>query len=142
MSYDSRILAEAWLGDLTTLVELQLRCRLTDAKAAALCGVSPETYRRWRTDRPPNLAAVRLLAILAGYVPWPGWQDWEVHNGHLFPPGYTWHGITPGQILAIPFREQLVTEYQRQLTALRADPGAGTGAAATPGPPVPNPVRV
>lgn len=122
MSYDSQILAEAWLGNLTTLPELQLRAGLTRNKAAALCGVSPETYRRWRTDRSPSLAAVRLLAIMAGYVPWPGWDGWEVHNGYLLPPGYTRYGINAGQILAIPFRDQLVTEYRRQLAELRPDP--------------------
>jgi len=119
MSGYSTLLAEAFQGNLTTLPELQLYCRYTDRQAARMCCVSAETYRRWRGDRTPNPTAIRLMAILAGYVPWPGWDGWEVHNGSLFPPGYRRHGINPGQILAIPFREQLVTEYQRQLTALR-----------------------
>jgi hypothetical protein len=137
MSYDSSILQEAYQGNLTTLPELQLRCRLTDVSAANLCHVSPETYRRWKRDRLPNPTAVRLMAILAGYVPWPGWDGWEVHNGYLFPPGYVDRGITPGQILATPFREQLLSLYQRQLTELRqsqgaAAPGRDEPAAAAP----------
>ncbi len=135
MSYDSHILQEAWQGNLTTLPELRLRARLTRAQAADLCGVAPETFRRWCTDRPPNPAAVRLLAVLAGYVPWAGWEGWEVHSGILYPPGYTRNGIGPGQVLAIPFRDQLVTEYQRQLAALRsARGGVREAAAATPPP--------
>jgi hypothetical protein len=119
MSDISSLLVEAYQGNLTTLSALQLCCRFTDRQAARMCCVSPETYRRWRRDRVPNPTAIRLMAILAGYVPWSGWDGWEVHNGSLFPPGYCRHGIRPGQILAIPFREQLVTEYQRQLAVLR-----------------------
>lgn len=123
MSYDSTILADAYQGNLTTLRELQLRLQVTEPQAAALCCVSPETYRRWIRDRTPNPTAVRLMAILAGYVPWPGWQDWEVHNGHLFPPGFTRYGLRPGHILAIPYQNQLVSLYQRQLRELRAGSG-------------------
>lgn len=36
MSYDSRILQEAWQGNLTTLPELRLRARLTRAQAVDL----------------------------------------------------------------------------------------------------------
>lgn len=86
MSVCGLSLRDAWLGDLTTLRTLQLLCRYTNAEAAALCGVSVETYRRWRTDRRPTLAAVRLLSVMAGYVPWRGWSGWEVHFDGLYPP--------------------------------------------------------
>ena len=121
MSYDSRILVDAFQGDLTTLAELQLRCGFSDHRAAAMCCVSPETYRRWRSDRTPNPTAIRLLAILAGYVPWSGWSGWEVHNGRLFPPGYTRHGIGPGDVLAVHYQNQLLDLYRRQLRASRPD---------------------
>lgn len=53
---------------------------------------------------------MRLPAILAGYVPWEGW---EVHNGYLFPPGYRRGGIRPGEFFAVVFYRQQVAEYQR-----------------------------
>jgi DNA-binding transcriptional regulator YiaG len=112
MSYDSGFLEEAYLGNLTTLPDLQFRCRYTNEKAAEVCGVSPETYRRWLADRKPNLAAVKLMSILAGYVPWSGWSGWEVHAGLMFPPGFTRYGIGPGEIQAVTF-------YRQQISALR-----------------------
>ncbi len=104
-----------YLGNLTTLNDLQQLCGFSLHEAADACLVSPETFRRWRSDREPNPTAVRLLAILAGYVPWPGWQGWEVHRGLLFPPGYRRGGIGPGDIYAMPFERQLLAELKRQL---------------------------
>lgn len=115
MSFDSQFLQDGYLGDLTALRALQQRCRFTNDQAAAFCGISPHTYRRWLTDRRPNPLAVKLLAIQAGYVPWDGWQGWEVHGGRLFPPGYVRDGLKPGDLLAIPFRVQLLAEYERQI---------------------------
>jgi len=112
MSYSSDFLEEAFLGNLTTLHALQHRCKMTDKQSASFLGVSPETYRRWRTDRKPSLAAVKLMAIMAGYVPWTGWENWEVHGGQLFPPGYTRHGFTPGDIFSITFLRQSVRAYR------------------------------
>lgn len=117
MGLDAELLRDGFEGDLTMLRALQLRCRMTDAQAAAFCLVSPDTYRRWGKDRPPNPTAVRLMAIRAGYVPWPGWDNWEVQNGRLFPPGYTRHGISAGDIQALPFLRQLLAEYERQVKA-------------------------
>ncbi len=118
VSYSSEILTEGYLGNLTTLKALQHRCRLSNDQAARLCFVSPQTYRRWRADRQPNPMAVRLLAIQAGYVPWHGWENWEMHNGYLFPPGFTKHGISPGDLHASTFLQQLVSEQRRRITEL------------------------
>jgi hypothetical protein len=63
---------------------------------------------------------LRLLAILAGYVPWDGWQGWEVHGGHLFPPGYAKGGITPGEFFALPYYRQLIGAYQERIRQLEA----------------------
>lgn len=38
-----------------------------------------------------------------------------MHNGFLFPPGYTRHGIRPGNILTLPFTLQLLSEYRRRI---------------------------
>lgn len=80
---------------------------------------------------------MRLLAILAGYVPWVGWDGWECHNGYLFPPGYRRGGIPPSEFFALVFYRQQVSAYQdanAQLTArlaaleLKADGGQAAGA--------------
>lgn len=125
MSFDSQFLEDGYLGDLTTLRSLQLRCRLTNHQAAEVCGVSPHTYRRWLTDRQPSVLAVRFMAVLAGYVPWSNWQGWEVHGGHLFPPGYVRHGLKPGDLMAIPFHMQLLAEYERQVRQFQTMPDQG-----------------
>ncbi len=118
MSYNSDFLAQGFMGDLTTLPMLQHRCRMTDQQASRFLGVSQETYRRWRTDRKPNQAAVKLMAVMAGYVPWHGWEYWEVHSGYLFPPGYIRHGFTPGDIFSITFIKQSVKAYQERIEEL------------------------
>ena len=116
------ILQEGFKGNLTTLRELQLVAGLSAEDAAHICMVSPSTFRRWRADRRPNPTALRLLSIMAGYVPWRGWDGWEIHNSVLFPPGYSRHGIRPGDILALPFTLQLLAEYRRQLQEVRERP--------------------
>lgn len=113
----TEILNAGWLGDLTTLRTLQLLCGFTNEQAAKACFVSEETYRRWLCDRKPNPMAVRLLAVIAGYIPWTGWKHWEMHTGVLFPPGYTRHGLNPGDVLALPFLYQLLAEYRTQCGA-------------------------
>lgn len=85
-----------------TLRELQALTGWDDRTTARMLGVSYHTYRRWRTGRQPNPAALRLLAVYAGYVPWPGWRGWEVHDGRLFPPGERL-GLEPGQVAAVRF---------------------------------------
>jgi hypothetical protein len=83
--------------------------------------VALRTYRRWRCEGNPAPAALRLLAILAGFVPWHGWDGWEVHRGLLFPPGYRRGGITPGDIYALVFLHQLVRAYRKENAKLRAE---------------------
>jgi hypothetical protein len=63
---------------------------------------------------------VRLLAILAGFVPWDGWHGWELDNGLLFPPGYRRHGIAPGEFAALVFYRQQVSEQRRVIVAHEA----------------------
>jgi hypothetical protein len=89
------LLAEGFAANLSTLKDLQRRCRLTNSEAAKLCGVPLRTYRRWSAHGNPHPGAVRLLALLAGFVPFEGWQGWEFDNGCLFPPGYAKNGLTP-----------------------------------------------
>jgi hypothetical protein len=119
------ILREGFMGNVTTLRNLQLMCGYSNTQAAEVCCVSVETYRRWRRDRTPNRAAVRLLAIFAGYLPWDGWRGWEMQGGYLFPPGFERHGIAPGEVITLPYWRQLAKQLQRDLTRLReSDAGA------------------
>jgi len=97
---------------------LQQRCRFSSSQAARACLVSERTYRRWLATGQPNPTAVRLLAILAGYVPWDGWAGWEVHGGLLFPPGYRRHGVTPGDFFSLVFLRQSVGAYRERVEEL------------------------
>ena len=119
MSVSTDYLRAAFAGDLTALTGVQLLAGLSNEEAAAVCFVSRETFRRWHGDRPANRTALRLLAIFAGYVPWPGWRDWEVHDGLLFPPGYSRHGISPGDIITLPYLRAAVRIYRNENMALR-----------------------
>ena len=111
----TELLHAGYWGKLTTPRSLQTLAGLSTAQAAALCLVAQQTYRRWGRDRSVNPTALRLLAIQAGYVPWPGWGGWEMHNGYLFPPGFNKGGLAPGDIMRVPFLYQLLREYRRQL---------------------------
>jgi transcriptional regulator with XRE-family HTH domain len=111
-------LRQGYAGDLTTLTTLQNLAGFSTDAAARACMVSPETYRRWRSDRKANPTAVRLLAILAGYVPWPGWDGWEIHNGYLFPPGLSRGGLSPGQVWGYPFSGQLLSATRARVREL------------------------
>ena len=120
------MLSEGFAANLSTLPALQFRCRLSNEEAAKVCGVSLRTYRRWLSTGKPNPLAVRFLAVLAGYVPWDGWQGWEVHGGFLFPPGYSKNGIPPGEFFAVPYYRQAVSanrervqEFEAELQALK-----------------------
>lgn len=126
MTVSSEILQDGYRGDLTTLRKLQLLCGFSALEAANYCGVAPETYRRWRSDRTPSFAAVKLLAIRAGYLPWPEWSGWEVHGGLLFAPGSRRHGVSAGQVLSLPYLHALVSELGHEVKSLRSRPGEST----------------
>ncbi|EXJ14277.1 hypothetical protein [Imhoffiella purpurea] len=111
---DAELLYEGFLANPGTLRALQQLCGFSDEQAASACLVSLRTYRRWRSTGKPDPTALRLLAILAGFIPWTGWDDWEMHRGYLFPPGFSRHGITPGQVQAVVFYRQQASEYRRR----------------------------
>jgi hypothetical protein len=117
---DDELLAEGFAANPKTLRALQRACRFSHDQAASACRVSLRTYRRWLASGNPDPTALRLLAILAGYVPWSGWDGWEVHNGYLFPPGYRRGGIPPGEFFALVFYRQQVTAYQQEHLKLQA----------------------
>lgn len=105
---------ETYLADkMSSLRALQYHCRMSPAEAAAFLGVTPRTYRRWLKGSPPEWARL-LLAIRAGFVPWDGWQGWQMVNAGIVPPGYR-DAVTPGQIMAVPFRLQQLADLKRQI---------------------------
>ena len=117
---EADLLSEGFAANLSVLRALQQRCGFSNSQAAVVCVVTLRTYRRWRCQGNPTPAAVRLLAILAGFVPWVGWEDWEVDRGYLFPPGFSRHGLTPADFHTLVFWRQLVTAYAQDNATLRA----------------------
>ena len=126
---EAELLAEGFAANPATLGALQQLLSYSNADAAAACLVHPRTYRLWRATANPNPTAVRQLSILAGFLPWDGWQGWEMHRGCLFPPGFPRGGISPGDFHALIFYRQQAAEYQRQTLALRARVAALEGVA-------------
>ena len=116
------VLQRAWDGDSSVFRELLGYLDLPVPEIRAVCGISERQWQRWKAGYPVNRSALRLLAILAGYVPWEGWSGWVVCDGHLFPPGVGKHGVSPGEIHAWPFLRQLLAEYQRQVRDFEALP--------------------
>lgn len=118
---EADLLREAYAVNPSTLRPLLRRLRLSPEAAAQLCFVSPRTLRRWLRTGYADPNALRLLAILAGYVPWAGWQDWEVDNGYLFPPGFRRGGISPGEFWAVPYYRQAHRAYRERAHALEVE---------------------
>ena len=132
------MLAEGFAANPSTLRALQQRLSLSNADAAATCLVDTRTYRGWLKTGNPNLTAVRLLAILAGFVPWHGW---ECHRGCLFPPGFSKGGIGPGDFHALIFWRQAASSYgvgSRTRPCARASPSCRPASPISSGRPAPS----
>jgi hypothetical protein len=96
------------------------RLNLSTSDTATALGVHPRTVRGWLATGSANPAALKLLAVLAGFVPWVGWDGWEVERGLLFPPGYRKGGIAPGEFFALVFYRQQVGEQRRVIVEREA----------------------
>lgn len=96
------------------------RLSLSSTDAATAVGVHPRTLRGWIAEGKANPAALKLLAVLAGFVPWSGWAGWECEHGLLFPPGYSKNGIPPGEFFALVFYRQQVSEQRRVIVEREA----------------------
>lgn len=95
------------------LDDLRIRCWFSRRQAAAFLGVTKRTYQRWQHRGAPWWAGV-LLRYQAGESPWEGWDGWRFGHGELWPPGYR-QAVTPGQVLAVPYRMQLIADLKRQI---------------------------
>lgn len=91
--------------------------RLSIEEAAALCGVSPRTWRRYENGQTPiPVGLARLLSICAaGTLPGAGrgWDGWRIFRGELLSPERV--AFTPGEIRSLPYLHALVRELRGQL---------------------------
>lgn len=113
-------LEEGFLGKLTNPRSLTGIIGLNDESAARSCFVSPETYRRWCTDRKPNKCAIKLLSILAGRFPWPGWERffYNAHDQKIYTYDLK-HGFAPGDLHSLFYMKQGYEHLERENRELR-----------------------
>ena len=109
------------MGNLPSPQILQAIAGLSDAQAADYCRVSPETYRRWKADRRPNLTALHLLALRAGWCPWPGWEAFLYcqADGKLYHDDLR-DGWEPGDLLRLHWQESELQALRRENIRLQA----------------------
>lgn len=117
--------------DGATLADLRWRVLgWRPADAAAWCGVTERTLRRWETDGPPTVAA-RALRLAAGDLgafsaAWSGW--WlgadRLHCVHAPGPGWG-----PGDVLAGPWLHARIRVLERELQRARDQRGGGVSSA-------------
>lgn len=128
MNSISQILRDAYRGQNVSLHQVLLIAGLSLSDTLSLLGVSKRTFNRWEASGSPDPLASRLLAILAGYVPWDGWQGWEVHGDCLFAPGQSRRGISPSALenlsILLQHRESLIQQndaLQEEIHQLRTE---------------------
>ncbi|WP_116811427.1 hypothetical protein [Steroidobacter cummioxidans] len=68
---------------------------------------------------------------LFGVMPWPDWRDWRMSAGVLMPRGWNGRGVSAGEVAALPYLHQLLSELQRTKAETAAD---GRVATANPTP--------
>lgn len=95
------------------LDELRVRCGYSRNGVAEALGVTLRTWQRWQKGGAPGWA-VHLLRIWAGESPWSGWEGWRFSDGEIWPPGYC-APVTPGQVLAVPYRLQIIAALKRRI---------------------------
>lgn len=88
---------------------------LSPAAIAAAAEISVQTATRWKRDGIParyrSLVALQLNGDLSVvHVAWAGWKLWR---GLLWSP--EGESFTAGEVRAIPYRSQLVSELQHKL---------------------------
>lgn len=82
-------------------------------EAAAICGVSPRTWRAWESGarRMPRATWAWFKANAStGFELTREWEGWRFHEGRLWSPEEV--GFTPGQIRAIPWQVQVIRALQ------------------------------
>lgn len=84
-------------------------------------GVSAKTLDRWaERDRAPRPARL-LLEVLAGFMPWPGFECCEVKRGAVYVHDLA-DGMTPAEIAAAYWQRQRADSLARELDAFKRAP--------------------
>lgn len=91
-------------------------------QSIALAGVHKTTFYRWLDGRARvPLAVLALLRVHAAQrLPSMGkeWDGWRFVGGQLYTPAN--ESVSPGEILAMPYRRALIREQEKQIARLRA----------------------
>lgn len=99
-----------------SLRDLARRSNLPHDQLAARVGVAPRTLRRYLDQDAAPAPVARLLAILAGELPWPGAERWRYIRGALYyrenPDGIALDDL-PGIRYALAERDALRREVER-----------------------------
>jgi len=105
---------EAAHGD--DLASLRRRAGLTRAQACEWLGVHRITLHRWESgSHPAPASARRLLLVLAGAMPWPGWERHQVRDGTLVSRDEPRERYTPLELKRVRHCHALAAEARRVL---------------------------
>lgn len=99
-----------------SLRDLARQSNLPHDQLAAQLGIAPRTLRRYLDQDQAPAPVARLLAVLAGALPWPGAERWQYCRGRLFyredPDGIALDEL-PGVRYALLERDALRREVER-----------------------------
>lgn len=94
---------------------------LGPSEICRLCGVHRTTLKRWLdgTTHVPRSVLVLLKIITSNRLPSMGkeWAGWCFQGSNLYTPSN--EAVSPGEILAMPYRRALIREQQKQIAHLR-----------------------
>lgn len=94
-------------------------CGFSREQAAAWLGLSTRTILRYDTAPHTWICPVyRAYRLRAGYLEELGreWEQWRIVRGRIYWPGDR-YGLSPGEIMAISFERQRISELERRLRA-------------------------
>ena len=84
---------------------------ITRDEAARLCCVDPRTYRRWCQTGTFPAWVKKYFFIMAGKLPFPGWEGWQIAaDGKLYSPDLR-DGFTAREIEKIPWMRDFMRTY-------------------------------
>jgi len=97
-------------------IDIKILCLYRKNFVAETCGVTIGQVRRWlKSGNFPDYAQ-KLIALEAGYFPWPEFSGWQVANGLLFSPNLK-YGFAPGDIEAIHYLKKRLALLERENAA-------------------------
>lgn len=115
------MLREGFEGRNQSLAPLMLLAGLNQLATAEFLQVNVRTLHRWETTGRPDPTASKLLAVMAGFLPWPDWVGWEMHTGCLFAPGQHRRGMDASRIENMIIINELNDTLKRDNERLQAE---------------------